>query len=320
MQNRSPQAPRRHGRIADFFIVGHPKSGTTALYRMLRRHPQIYMPGVKEPLFFSREMEPRFETSHTAKYPRTLEDYTALFAAAGETQLAGEASSSYLWSPTAAAAIAEAQPSAKIIALFREPASFLQSLHLQFLQIHVESEPDLRKALAFEEDRRAGRRIPSLSHRPQLLLYSEHVRYVDQLLRYEQHFPREQIMALIYDDFRADNENVVRSILRFLGVDDDADIAVHEANPTVAMRSQRVHRLTRSVALGRGPLAPVLTPVLRNLNRRQLGRIVALRDRLLVRGPNAADDELLLELRRRFAPEVAALSDHLGRDGAAAQG
>jgi len=34
-------SPRR---IPDFFIIGHHKSGTTALYEMLRRHPQIYLP------------------------------------------------------------------------------------------------------------------------------------------------------------------------------------------------------------------------------------------------------------------------------------
>ena len=36
-------------RLPDFFIVGQPKSGTTALYSMLRRHPQIYLPETKEP-------------------------------------------------------------------------------------------------------------------------------------------------------------------------------------------------------------------------------------------------------------------------------
>ena len=31
------------GRMPDFFIAGHQKCGTTALYEMLRRHPQIFM-------------------------------------------------------------------------------------------------------------------------------------------------------------------------------------------------------------------------------------------------------------------------------------
>jgi Sulfotransferase family len=35
------------GKIPDFWIVGHPKSGTTALHEMLRGHPQIFMPELK---------------------------------------------------------------------------------------------------------------------------------------------------------------------------------------------------------------------------------------------------------------------------------
>ena len=42
---RELQAARETGsRVPDFFIVGHAKCGTTALYEMLRAHPQIYMP------------------------------------------------------------------------------------------------------------------------------------------------------------------------------------------------------------------------------------------------------------------------------------
>jgi len=301
-------------RLPDFFIVGHPKSGTTALYTMLRAHPQIFMPNLKEPLFFSSDMRLRFPTPRSGRVPQTLDAYLELFTDAEPMQLLGEASSSYLWSRTAAAAIAQAQPSARIIAVLREPASFLRSLHLQFMQIHVEAEGSLRKALELEPARREGRSIPPTSHRPQLLLYSEHVRYVEQLRRYEEVFAPEQMLVLIYDDFLADNEGTVRAILRFLGVDASAPVEVKEANPTVEVRSGRVHRFTRSVALGQGPVARLLHPLMRSLSPRQLARVVALRDRLIVRRPAAADEALMLELRRRFKPEVAALSEHLGRD------
>jgi len=57
------------GRLPDFFIVGQPKSGTTALYEMLRRHPEIFMPASKEPWFFADELHerppPRPEGSNT---------------------------------------------------------------------------------------------------------------------------------------------------------------------------------------------------------------------------------------------------------------
>src|SRR4030088_1366059 len=118
-------------RLPDFFIAGHAKSGTTALYQMLRRHPQISLPDSKEPWFFAPDMRPRFEPYLAGMPPETLEEYLALFAEARPEQRAGEASSSYLWSRTAAARIAEVQPAARIIAILREPTSFLRSLHLQ---------------------------------------------------------------------------------------------------------------------------------------------------------------------------------------------
>ncbi len=67
------------GRTPDFFIVGHPKSGTTALYEMLRAHPQIFMPELKEPVFFAQEL-PR--EAHRYRAPATLEEYLALFVPA----------------------------------------------------------------------------------------------------------------------------------------------------------------------------------------------------------------------------------------------
>src|ERR1700689_532587 len=103
-------------RTPDFFIVGHAKSGTTALYEMLRPHPQIYMSPAKEPWFFATDMRPRFQPRRAGRGPQTLEEYLALFAGATPQQLAGEASSSYLWSQTAAGRIVEVQPEAKIIA------------------------------------------------------------------------------------------------------------------------------------------------------------------------------------------------------------
>ena len=51
---------------------------------------------------------------------------------------------------------------------------------------------------------------------PQLLQYSEHVRYVEQLRRYHEVFASEQVLVLIYDDFRADNDATARRVLELL--------------------------------------------------------------------------------------------------------
>src|SRR4051794_38742786 len=222
---------------------------------MLRGHPQIYMPDLKEPWFFASDMRPRFQPPRAGVPPQTLDEYRELFAAAQSGQRVGEASSSYLWSRTAAERIGEVRSDAQIVALLREPASFLHSLHLQLLQSHVETLKDFARAIALEPQRRRGKHVPRSSHRPQLLRYSDHVRYVEQLRRYDRVFPREQVLVLIYDDFRADNERTVRAVLRFLDVADDHPIEVVDANPTRLMRSQQLDDLVHSISVARGPLS-----------------------------------------------------------------
>ncbi|HYB24626.1 MAG TPA: sulfotransferase, partial [Solirubrobacteraceae bacterium] len=92
---REPAPAGEPGRLPDFFIVGHAKSGTTALYEMLRRHPDIYMPASKEPWFFAEELHERTPPRPEGT-PQTLAQYAALFASAAPSQRAGEASALYL--------------------------------------------------------------------------------------------------------------------------------------------------------------------------------------------------------------------------------
>src|ERR1700730_10277839 len=252
--------PTRAERLPDFFIVGHAKCGTTALYEMLRRHPEIYMPEYKrgsgkEPWFFAQDNPQPQATAErsvtfTGRRAMTLDQYLELFAGAQPGQMLGEASTSYLWSPSAARRIAQARADARIIAILREPASFLYSLHLQLLQNHHESERDFRTALSLDDARREGREIPAYSYWPQALIYSDRVKYVEQLRRYHAEFSPEQVLVLIYDDFRRDNEGTVRRVLRFLEVDEEHRIDAAEANPTVGVRSVFLDNRARALKAG----------------------------------------------------------------------
>ncbi len=309
-------ADRRGLRVPDFFIVGQPKSGTTALYEMLRRHPQIYMPDGKEPWFLADELLERTPPRPEGT-PSTLEEYLALFAGAAPGQSAGEATALYLWSRTAPRRIAELQPDARIVAILREPASLLRSLHMQFLQSYVETESDLRKALALEADRRRGERIPRHTYWPQALLYSEHVRYVEQLRRYHELLSREQMLVLVYDDFRANNEATVRRVLDFLGVADvDVGVDATEANPTVRARSQRLHELVHALSVGRGPVSLGAKQVVKAVVPQRLRRraLQTVQRKVVFAEPPAPDEQLMAELRARYRGEVVALSEYLGRD------
>jgi hypothetical protein len=299
-------------RVPDFFIVGHQKCGTTALYQMLNPHPQIFMSDVKEPRYFVPELlRPDRKLS-------TLDGYLSLFDAATPEQLVGDASPQYIRSPTAAGAIAEMQPAARIVAILREPVSFLRSFHMQTEHRGIETERDFRKAIALESERREGRRVPRNCANPEPLMYSDHVRYVEQLGRYHAAFGADRVLVLIYDDFRRDNEETVRRVLRFLDVDDTVAIEAAETRPLKAVRLQPLRQLADQSRRARleparatwfGRAVNALTPTqLRSKAFRTKWR------KAVYKPPVAPDQEFTRELRRRFKGEVVGLSEYLGRD------
>jgi hypothetical protein len=142
------------------------------------------------------------------------------------------------------------------------------------------------------------------------------VRYVEQLRRYHAVFAPENVLVLIYDDLRADNEGTVRAVLRFLDVDDTAPIEMPRANPTVRARSQRLHELVHALSVGRGPGSLAVKETVKALTPRRLRRqaLYATQRRVVFADPRPADEELMSELRRRFKPEVVALGEYLDRD------
>jgi hypothetical protein len=301
-------------RTPDFFLVGHPKCGTTAIYEMLRRHPQVFtVPGMKETGFFDDELPPPKPTSPR---PRTLDEYLALFGDARPDQRAGEMTTSYLRTPTAAGRIAEVQPDARIVALFREPASFLRSLHMQLVRDRVEPVSDLRAALALEAARREGREMPPDCPRPAALLYSNLVRYTDQLKRYHEAFSPEQVLVLIYEDFRTENKATMERVLRFIGADDIEALQVFDAHPSVRVRSTRAHGMLRATLLGEGAAAravkSAVMPLTTHRFRQRAFRLV--RDKVVFAKPKPPDPGLTLELQQRFRDEVEAFGQYLGRD------
>ncbi len=121
---------------------------------------------------------------------------------------------------------------------------------------------------------------------------------------------------LIYDDFRRDNEATVLAVLRFLEVDDTCPIQVTDANPTVRTRSRQLDEIVHAVSVGRGPVSRAVKAGIKMLVPRGLRRagLEATHHHVLHSDPRPPDEKLMLELRRRFKPEVVALSEYLDRD------
>jgi Sulfotransferase domain len=203
------------GRKPNFFIVGAPKCGTTALYEYLRTHPNIYMSPVKEPHFFAKDL---------GTYPRikTLQEYEALFAGSTPQHLrVGEASVYYLRSTVAAQNIREFNPQAKIIAMFRNPVEMVHSLHSQLLYVAEENVSDFEAAWRLQERRARGLDIPPRSRGAFLLQYGEFARFGTQAERLLSSFPPKQVKLILYDDFTASPKRVYDEVIEFLELPDD---------------------------------------------------------------------------------------------------
>jgi hypothetical protein len=271
------------------------------------------MPGFKELHYFADELT---SEAPVVGVPASHDDYISLFTPATPDQLVGEASTTYIWSRTAAENIARVRSDARIIMILREPASFLRALHLEYVKIHVETERDLRRALALEEERRNGRQLPDVGFWTPVLLYSEHMRYMDQLRRYLDAFSTDQLLILIYDDFRKDNKAVLRAILRFLGVSDTVFLPTIEANQTVRLRNNWAEQMLQAVSEGHGRGSSMMKVAVEAVTTQRLRRVAqkAVREHIVYAKPQAPDHDLMLELRHRYKPEVVALSEYLKRD------
>lgn len=301
----------------DFFIAGNSKSGTTALYHYLARHPAICMSNPKEPNFFAEDFLHNEGVGAFSK--RTVAEYRQCFAHATTEELWGEASACYLYSTEAAAQIHAVNPDAKIIAIFREPVDFLFSYHLQMLQNPVsegETEKDFTAALALEHARKQGRQLPEGCLIPQLLYYSERVHYTEQLLRFRERFGPEQMRVYVYEDFKSDNEGVFRDILSFLDLDPaQASPDIEQHNRSVKVKSKLAQNFAFNVSHGNGWYAPLHTAVkavVPRPARRFLTRSIY--NTLAFKPKPTLDRATQQKLKHRFLPQVESFSEVMGVD------
>ncbi len=275
-------------REPNFFIVGGPKAGTTSLYHYLDQHPDIYMSPMKEPSHFCYEMRPEnFEASYrkwaieaeedvrrylhgpmdhkrSGGMVREWSDYLRLFAAATTQRAVGEASVSYLWSKTAAAAIASRIPHGRVIMVLRSPADRAFSQYLHYLN-------DGYVTQSFREHVRASLRLSGEGlgiHEP----FLEMGFYADQVQRYLDHFPREQIGIWLYEVAKARPREFMQDVLKFLEVDStftpDTSKRYHEPRIPWMIKPNRILRRAR---MSPWPKRLIPSPV-RSLLRRAIYR------------------------------------------------
>src|SRR2546425_7448423 len=97
----------------------------------------------------------------------------------------------------------DACPRARILIMLRNPVEVMYSYHSTNLAEGFETIPDFEKALVAEEKRRRGLRVPAVnSGILENLFYRDVVRYARQVEKYLHAFEAENVLVLIYDDFK----------------------------------------------------------------------------------------------------------------------
>jgi hypothetical protein len=291
----------------NFFIVGAPKCGTTALYEYLRPHPSIFMSDVKEPHYFAKDF---------GTYPRikTLQEYNAIFAQSTDEHLrVGEASVYYLRSSVAIANIREFNPEAKLIAMFRNPVEMVHSFHSQLLYISEETISDFETAWRLQERRSRGLDLPPAIRSPLLVQYEDIGRVGTQTQRLLSLFPRSQVKLILYDDFAASPQRVYDEVIDFLEIPHDNRSEFPRINENKRARITWLRHFARKPP-------PALREVYLNIKqalgvegmnaiKRKVVKLNTVRERRPPLSP-----EFRAELVETFREEVALLSRLLNRD------
>lgn len=175
----------------DFIILGAMKSGTSTLAAQLGAQPGIFMSDPKEPHYFSED----------AEYARGPAWYAALFAAAAEGDLTGEASTSYTKLPTYPDTVARARAALeapRLVYMIRNPVERAVS-HF----VHEWSQGVMSDDMVAE-----------FSRHPEIVDYG---RYAMQIRPWIEAFGADSVHLTSLEALQADPQGVLQEVATFIG-------------------------------------------------------------------------------------------------------
>lgn len=289
----------------DFFLIGAPKCGTSALADYLGQHPEVGMCPRKESHFFADDELHKRQQMHPGRRRKDLAEYLGWFAPLEGRRL-GEASVWYLYSRGSGKRIKAFRPDAQAIAMIRNPMTAVPALHSEFVHMGIEPVRDLEAALALDEARVRDGAPPGFPP----LSYRSAFRYAEQLAAYFDLFGRENVNVIVFDDFKRDTAGAFREVCEFLTVDPSFEPEIRIVN---ANKEARVPGFQRLVKRPPAPLRRSLKIVTTESSRELLqSRLSRLNTRKRPRGqiPPAVATALLPEVER----QVPELRELLGLD------
>ena len=226
-------------RLPNFFLVGAPKCGTTALWQYLSTHPSIFMGPLKEPHYFNFD--------HNYHWVSDRDAYEQLFAGAPlSTKVIGEGSVWYLYSNAAVPEILRTVEDPRFVVMIRNPLDMFQSLHEQLIVSGRENIEDAEEAWAAQDRRGRGIDLPVHCMEPLHLQYRQVCSLGTQLERLLAAASPQRVHWVLFDDFARDASTEYARVLAFLGLEDDGRKVFPRVNSAKGLRWRFLQRLTRA--------------------------------------------------------------------------
>jgi Sulfotransferase family len=296
--------------LPDFFLMGAPKAGTTALHAALAQHPRLYLSPVKEPKFYLCDGRPPARGDHRGpgdahsaqEWIWRRDRYEALFEAAPPGVPKGESTPFYLYDRAAQARIHADVPQARLLVVLRDPVDRAYSNWMHLRSDGLEPIEDFAAAWAAEDERVARGWAPFWHYR-RLGFYGEQLRDLIDL------FGADQVHVLRYRDLVVDPVEALDAVCAFLGVEGGLLTGARKANshPYVAP-SPRARRLSRVIRAGAAAGSFLPPRVWRQASRPLLASL----QREGARRP-VLDPALRLELVQTYREDNALLGELTGR-------
>lgn len=224
----------------NFFIIGAPKCGTTALAKYLGEHDQIFVSTPKEPHYFATDFE-NYRNITTEK------EYEDLFLGVHNEVAIGEASVFYLYSKKALENIKKYNPDSKIILMIRNPVEMIPSLHSQVVYSGDENILNFNEAWESCTYRKRSEKITNNARDAQILFYDEIAKYAEQIVRVKKYFDDDKIKVIFFEEFSNDCQNVYEESLRFLDVAQDGRTEFPRINENKKLKSLKLNTTIKRI-------------------------------------------------------------------------
>jgi len=206
--------------LPDFYILGAQKSGTTALFEYLTRHPNIPQT-IKDIRFFDKYYH-KGSDWYRLHFPLKFSKFVSQ-KIYSKKYVIGEATERYLEYPHAPRRVNIITPQAKFLIILRNPVERTYS-HYNFNVIRKKENKSFENAI-FNEHEKLKIEFEKMSNDENYYAdqyfryaYLDRSIYIDKLKRWMEIFPREQFLIIDNEELSNNTSKVYKEVLEFLNL------------------------------------------------------------------------------------------------------